>query len=172
MRLHCGRVDQDLLGRSAGAGESMKEIAPHALGRPADIPVVERLARPIVRRRVDPATARLQNMNDAADHAPVVDPFLAARVGRQMRFNAAKLLFREPKLVPFIFVSLSEAVNHNAWFMPSVLWVPDLRASFGSLRRPLLIVLHSEGFASKKRRPVNNSLPAQSRFLTVSDRRV
>ena len=82
MRLHGGGVDQHLGRWTAGARQSMKEIDPDAFGGPADIAVVERLAWPIIRRRIDPAPAGLQDMDDAADHPAVVNTRLAARVRR------------------------------------------------------------------------------------------
>jgi len=58
--------------------DRLEEISPHTLDCPADIAIVERLAR-----RIDPAPARLQNLNDTADHTPVVDALLArVSVGR------------------------------------------------------------------------------------------
>lgn len=76
---HCGRGDQPLLGRTSGTGERAREIAPDAFGRPADIPIIERLARSVVRRRVDLAPARFQHMNDAADHALAVNSAIRER---------------------------------------------------------------------------------------------
>ena len=67
--------------------ERLKETDPHALGRPTHIAIVESFPRTILRRRVDPAPARLQNVNDAADDATIIDPRLAPRVSRQMRFD-------------------------------------------------------------------------------------
>ena len=67
--------------------ERLKEADPHALGRPTHIAIVEGFPRTIFRRRVNPAPTRLQNMNDAADDATIVDPRLAARVSREMWFD-------------------------------------------------------------------------------------
>ena len=82
MRLHGGAIDEHLGRRTAGARQSMEEIDPDALRGPADIAVVERLAGPVVGRRIDPAPAGLQNMDDAADHAAVVNTRLATRIRR------------------------------------------------------------------------------------------
>jgi hypothetical protein len=38
-------------------------------------------------------------MQDAADHPPIIDPFLAAHIGRQMRLDPSPLLIAEPKQV-------------------------------------------------------------------------
>ena len=64
MRLDCGAVDRDLLGRPVRGSKRMKEVDPHAFRRPADEPIVER--RAIEVGRVDPATAGFDNMNDAS----------------------------------------------------------------------------------------------------------
>ena len=48
VRLHGGGIDQHLGRRTAGAGQRVEEVDPDALGRPADIAVVERLARSVV----------------------------------------------------------------------------------------------------------------------------
>ena len=113
MRFDRGTVDQNLRRRAAGLSERMEQLDPHAFLRPADKAVVERLPRPVLGRRIDPATARFQHMDDAADHPPVVNARLAARVGRQMRRDLRKLLVRQPELIPIHRRFLSEAVNHK-----------------------------------------------------------
>jgi hypothetical protein len=80
--------------------EREEEIDPHALGRPPDIPAVERLPRPVFRRRVDPAPAGFQHVDNPADDAPVVvDPRLAPRVSGEVRRNLRKLGVCQPKPV-------------------------------------------------------------------------
>ena len=66
----------------AGTRKSMEEVSPDALLRPANKAVVERLPRPVDLGRVDPAATGLQDMDDARDDPSVIDPRLAARVGR------------------------------------------------------------------------------------------
>ena len=87
MGFHGRRVEENLVRRTVGLRERLKETDPYALGRPAHIAIVESFLWTIFGRRVDPAPARLQNVNDAADDATIVDPRLAARVSRQMRFD-------------------------------------------------------------------------------------
>ena len=58
------------------------------------------LLRPEVGRRVDPAPAGLEHMDDAADHAPVVDAGLAARGGGKMRRNFRELRVCQPRTGP------------------------------------------------------------------------
>ena len=64
MRLHRRGVDENLRGRSTCLRERVKEIDPNAFGRPANVTIVERLLRPIVRRRVNPAPTGFEHMND------------------------------------------------------------------------------------------------------------
>ena len=45
--LHSGAIHQDLDGRTAGGGKRLENASPDAAARPADKPVVERLARPL-----------------------------------------------------------------------------------------------------------------------------
>ena len=79
--------------------ERVKQVDPDAFGRPTDIAIVERFLRTVFRRRVDPAPARLEHMDYAADDSPVVDPGLAARVGGKMRRDLRKLRVRQPELI-------------------------------------------------------------------------
>jgi hypothetical protein len=126
MGLHRAGVDQNLGRRAGGLGERLEQLDPHAFRRPPDKAIVERLLRPIIRRRVDPTTARFQHMNNPADHPPVVDARLAPRIRRQMRRDLRKLLVRQPEEVPIRRRFLSEAVNHKPSFMPTILWVRTL----------------------------------------------
>src|SRR4051794_32795839 len=77
----------------------MEEVHPYALRGPADIPVIEGLARAIDGRRVDPAGARLQHMDDAADHPPIIDARLASRVRWQVRYDPRELPIRQPEMI-------------------------------------------------------------------------
>jgi hypothetical protein len=97
------------------------------LGRPAHVAIIKGFLRPIVRWRVDPASARFQNMNDPADDPAIIDAGLAAGIGWKMWRNLRKLPVRKPKMVPIHRCFLSEAVNHIALAMPTILWVSTLR---------------------------------------------
>ena len=77
----------------------MEDVDPDTLGRPPDEAVIEGLARSVDRWRIDPATARLQHVHDAADHSVVINPRLAARVGGQQRPQPSELLFGQPKMI-------------------------------------------------------------------------
>ena len=54
-------VDQHLGGRATRCRQRLEHGAPHALGGPADIAVVERLGRTVDRRRIPPPTPRLSS---------------------------------------------------------------------------------------------------------------
>src|SRR5487761_2569944 len=109
----------------------MKQIDPHAFGRPAHIAVVERLLRSVIGRRIDPSPARLQHVDDATDHAPIVNTRLAARVSWQVRRDLRKLRVRQPELIPIHPRFLSETVHRTPPVMPTVLWVWTLARATG-----------------------------------------
>ena len=48
---------------------------------------------------INPTTARLQHVYDAADHATVIDARLSACVGRQQRPQPSELLLGEPETI-------------------------------------------------------------------------
>jgi len=97
MRLDGGTVDQDLRGRSPRLSKRMEEADPDAFLRPPHEAVVERLLGSVFGRRIDPTSARFKHMNDAADHPPVVNARLAARVRRQVGLDPGKLRIRQPE---------------------------------------------------------------------------
>ncbi len=94
-----GTVDQHLRRRSVGRGQGMKDVSPHALGGSAHKAVVKRLPRTINRWRVGPATAGLQDMNNPADHSPIIHPRLAPRVGGKKRLKPRKLPLAQPEII-------------------------------------------------------------------------
>ena len=65
----------------------MEDVDPNALGGPSDETIIERLARAVGLRRVDPPTARLQHVHDATDHAAIINARLASGVGWQQRLQ-------------------------------------------------------------------------------------
>jgi hypothetical protein len=99
MSLDRRRVDQHLRRWSAGRCQGMKDVGPNAFGRPAYEAIVERLARTVDGRSVDPATTRLQHMHDPADDPAVVYPRLAARIRRKMRLKPRELSVVQPEAV-------------------------------------------------------------------------
>jgi len=77
----------------------MENVDPNTFGSPSDEAIVERLARTVGLRRVNPTTAGLQDMHDAADDPAIINPRLATRIGRQQRLEARELIFRQPEMI-------------------------------------------------------------------------
>jgi hypothetical protein len=48
--------------------------------------------------RIDPAAARLQDVHDAADNPPIIDPRLASRISRKIRPIAIAAVTLPPRL--------------------------------------------------------------------------
>jgi hypothetical protein len=80
------------------------------------------LLRSVLGRRIDPAAAGLQHMDDAAEHAPVIHPRLAPGVRGKMRRDLRKLHVRQPEMIPIHRSFLLESVNHNWPTRPIILW--------------------------------------------------
>lgn len=99
MSLDRRRVDQHLCRWPTSRCQGMKDVDPDAFGRPAHEAIVERLARTIDRRSVDPAATGLQHMNDPADDPAVVHPRFAARIGGKMRLKPRELSVVQPETV-------------------------------------------------------------------------
>lgn len=93
-------VNQHLGRRASRISQGMKQVAPNAFVSPSNEAVIEGLARAIHIRRVDPAPSGFQKMDDAADHAAIIDTRLAACIRRQIRLDPPELLFRQPEIVP------------------------------------------------------------------------
>ena len=98
MSLDGGTVDENLRGRATCRGQDAENVRPHALGRPADEPIVERLARAVDLGSIRPSATGLQNMDDPADHPPVIHPRYASGVRRQQRSQEGELCFIEPEI--------------------------------------------------------------------------
>ena len=100
MSLDRRRVDQHLCRWPAGRCQGMKDVDPDAFGRPAHEAIVERLARTVDARGVDPATTGLQHMHDSANDPAIIHPRFATCVGGKMRLKPRELSFVQPKTVP------------------------------------------------------------------------
>src|SRR5690606_251176 len=51
--------------------------------------------------RIDPAPAASDDMDDAADHAAVINARFASRIGRKVRLKPRELRIRQPEKVLF-----------------------------------------------------------------------
>jgi len=76
----------------------MEEVGPDTFSGPSLEAIVERLPRAIDARRIFPSAARHQHMHDAADDTAIIDPGLASRISREVRFEPSELLLRQPKI--------------------------------------------------------------------------
>ena len=97
MDLDAGAVYEQPVGRFLSAGQGAEDVLPYSAFRPPHEAVVEGLLRAIDVRTVGPAAAAAQSMDDPAEHASIIHPWLAAHVGRQQRFNPRPLRIRKPK---------------------------------------------------------------------------
>ena len=80
-----GGIDAEVL-RYFRPGDQFRENpAPEPFPAPAIEAVIDRRWRAIDRRAVLPAATRLQDVNDARDHPPVIDPSCPRLIGRQER---------------------------------------------------------------------------------------
>jgi hypothetical protein len=61
-------------------------------------------------------------MQDAADHSPIVDPFLATHVRRQQRGNPLPLIVTQPKQVPSHLLCSLTTENQQP-ILPSTLFM-------------------------------------------------
>ena len=91
----------------------MEDILPDAFRRPADETIVERLARTVGRRGVDPAATALQHMNDPAGDTAIISPWFPACVAPKMWPQPCELLVAKPESRSINGLP-SEASNHDA----------------------------------------------------------
>ena len=96
MRLDMSGVDRKLIGNSSRSGDLLKHAFPDSLARPAIVAVVERRARSIGRWQIAPATTRLQDVQDAADHPAIVDPTRAWPTMWQLRLDHGPSFVTQP----------------------------------------------------------------------------
>jgi hypothetical protein len=89
-----GRIDHLQMRRASPPGEGVKQFLPDATPGPAHKPVVDRGVGAVTRRQIALAAAGLQHMQDAADDPAIIDPLLAAHIGRQVRLDASPLFIR------------------------------------------------------------------------------
>ena len=92
--------------------QGREQASPHALDRPSPEAIIDGCRRAVDRWAVLPATARLQHMDNAADHTPVVYPMRARLVLWQKRLDHRPLPVRQPELSSHDLPPLAE-VNHN-----------------------------------------------------------
>jgi hypothetical protein len=99
MGLHCRTIYQHLRWRTARRSQGMEDALPNSFGRPAHEAIVERLAWAIDGRRIGPAAAGFEHMNNSADDAPIIHPWFAARICRKIRLKPRELPPAQPKTI-------------------------------------------------------------------------
>ncbi len=97
VRLHVRAGEREFLGHGAGCRHALEHPLPDAASRPAGEAVVDRGGRAIGAGHVPPPAARLQHVQDARDHPPVVHPGLAGEPPRQVRLDGRPSLVRKPE---------------------------------------------------------------------------
>ena len=80
------------------ASKRFEQIAPDLTPRPAVPAIVDGRVRAERCRTIAPAAARLQDMNDATDHATIIDPTSARLILRQQWLDRCPLPITQPKL--------------------------------------------------------------------------
>lgn len=108
--LQMRRVDHDALGFRPFARKPRKDTVENTEAAPADEAVIERLVRTVVSRRFLPLQPVPDHIDDAAYHAPVIDPRNTMRK-REMRRYSRNLALAQQNKSP-ITASFSENVNH------------------------------------------------------------
>ena len=74
MCLDVGGVDHLRVRRTPTAGQFSKQVLPQPAARPAHKAVIDRRRRAILGRAITPAASALENMHNAADDTPIVNP--------------------------------------------------------------------------------------------------
>jgi hypothetical protein len=97
VRLDVRRIDHLRLARSTSNRQLPEKLLPDAAFGPPRKAIVDRRVRAVLRRAILPSTAASQHMQDAADHPPIVRPFLAAYVARQMQLDLLPLMVVKPE---------------------------------------------------------------------------
>src|ERR1700722_16155140 len=80
-----------------GGGPRFTQATPDPAHRPAAKAIVDCRRRPVDGRAILPATASFQNVNDAADHPPIIGPSGSRLVLRKRRLNGSPLRLAQPK---------------------------------------------------------------------------
>ena len=91
----CG-VDHDALGLRPFASQPGEDAVEDPHPAPADEAVVERLVRAVAFRRVFPLKTVLDDVDDAAHHAAIINPWHAMRQ-RKIRSDPSHLRFAQQK---------------------------------------------------------------------------
>ena len=81
------------------ASELAEQVLPNAALGPSNKAIVDRRVRTVFRRAIAPAAAGLQNMDDAADHPPIILARRPTHIGWKMRRYTPPLPLAQPEQV-------------------------------------------------------------------------
>jgi len=87
MRFDVAAIDGQFFRNRTCRRHLLKDALPDTAAGPSVVAIVDRCWRAIGRRHIAPAATALENVQDTADDAPVIHPWLARLAMRQMRFN-------------------------------------------------------------------------------------
>ena len=78
--------------------QGLEQFAPDTPRAPAMEAVIDRRGRPVDAWRVPPTATGLEHMDDAANHATIINPMGTRLVFRKQRLNGRPLLITQPEL--------------------------------------------------------------------------
>lgn len=111
MRLEVGRINHDDLLLATFGGQPLHHPGEDPQITPPLPPVIERLGRAILPRRVTPSQPVAIDEDYATQHAPVIDPRLAVAL-REKRLQPIHLLVRQPEKVAHDHPRKFGSLNH------------------------------------------------------------
>ena len=124
-----GTVDQSLARWTPSISKGNEDVLPYPFLRPPNEAVVERLTGAIIRRSVHPSAARLKDMDNARDHATIIDARNPANFVGQQRSQPRKLPLAQPKQVIGHIKLPSGVLNHRLCCCPRTEIGPFLTVS-------------------------------------------
>ena len=96
MRFDMGTVEHQFIRDCSCRCHFGEDPLPDATVSPTGIAIVNRLGRAVLGRDIAPARARLEDVENAADHASIIDARSARLVVRQMGFKTRPGVVRQP----------------------------------------------------------------------------
>ena len=90
-------VEEQFGGDIARGGDPLEQALPDASPGPSLVAVVDGGGRPVLGRHVTPPPARLQDVQDAADHTAIVNARLAWSAAGQVRLDDGPCRIRQPE---------------------------------------------------------------------------
>src|SRR6516164_6457850 len=76
-------IDHQPIRRACLAGQGRENVLENAAPAPADKAIIQRLVWPVTRRCIFPLQAVMDHVDDAADHAAIIDARQASRLWKE-----------------------------------------------------------------------------------------